>query len=116
MTRNKRILTMLKEIIQKDFGRKIWQIEYLLQYIMENPESINNLSKGADRVTCEKFVIDSGSVDKNISRLIPYIDIEKLSEITGRNTDYIDIETLTPAKLIDIMVMYLKEEEYSITS
>lgn len=113
MTRNERILNLLKGIMPKEFGRKIWQLEYLLQYIMANPESINNLSKGAYQATGDKYSIGSGSVDKNISRLIPYIDAERLADITGRE---IDIETLTPAKLVDIMIMYLKEEEYTVSS
>ena len=46
MTRNERIINLLKEIMLKDFSRKIWQMEYLLQYAMANPESLDNLHKG----------------------------------------------------------------------
>lgn len=113
MTRNERIINLLKEIMLKDFSRKIWQMEYLLQYAMAHPECLNNLHNGVYHAVGKKYGIDPGSVDKNISRLIPYIDGIKLSEITGRE---VDMETLTPAKLIDILVIYLKEEEYKITN
>ena len=92
----------------KDLGRKIWQMKYLLQYAMGNPESMDNLHNGIYYAVGKKYGIDFGSVDKSINRLIPYIDDKKLSEITSRD---IWIETLTSEKLIDILIMYLKEEK-----
>ena len=107
---NYKILKLMNEIMPEDISCGYWQLEYLLSFVMANPESINNLTKNVYPYIAEKFNCKPWCIEKNISRLIPLIDTNKLSHITGIQTE---AETLTNSKLIRIMVMYLKLSAYS---
>lgn len=100
-----KIWELMNQIMPKDICRGYWQLEYLLKFIMDNPENINNLTKNVYPYVAKEFYCNPWCIEKNISRLIPLIDIEKLSKITGTN---IDVESLTISKLIRIIVVYLK--------
>ena len=76
---------------------------------MAHPESVSNLTKNVYPHVAEEFGCHPWCIEKNISRLIPQIDIEKLAKITGMD---IDVESLTTTKLIRIFVMYLKLNTY----
>ena len=104
-----KILELMNKIMPEDITCVYWQLEYLLQFILDNPESVNNLKRNVYPYVAEKFNCKHWCIEKNISRLIPLIDTEKLSEITGV---YVDIETLTTTKLIRIMLIYLKLNTY----
>ena len=109
MNTDLKILELMNKIMREDISCGYWQLEYLLQFILDNPESVNNLKRNVYPYVAEKFNCKHWCIEKNISRLIPLIDTEKLSEITGV---YVDIETLTTTKLIRIMLIYLKLNAY----
>ena len=75
------ILELLNEIIPDDVCIGFWQLECLLQYIMANPESINNLKKDVYPHIANLFKCKPGSIEKNISRLIPLIDSTSLPTV-----------------------------------
>ena len=104
------ILELLNEIIPDDVCIGFWQLECLLQYIMANPESINNLKKDVYPHIANLFKCKPGSIEKNISRLIPLIDSTKLSEIIDKD---IDISSLTVGKLVNYIIIYLKLKIYT---
>ena len=109
MNINLKILELMNTIMPQDISCGYWQLEFLLEFIMENPESINNLNRNVYPYVAEKFNCKPWCIEKNISRLIPLIDLEKLSEITGID---IKIETLTVSRLIRIMIIYLRLSIY----
>jgi len=109
MNTDLKILELMNAIMPDDISSGYWQLGFLLQFIMDNPESVNNLNRNVYPYVAEKFGCKPWCIEKNISRLIPLIDIEKLSSITGVN---IDIESLTTTKLIRIMLMHLKLNTY----
>lgn len=104
-----KILKLMHEIIPEDINRGFWQLEFLLRFIMDNPESINNLQRNVYPYVAEEFNCNIWCIEKNISRLIPLIDTKKLSALTGIR---INVEMLTTAKLIKILVVYLKLNSY----
>lgn len=104
------ILELLNEITPDDVSIGFWQLECMLQYIMENPESINNLKKDVYPHIASIFKCKPNSIEKNISRLIPLINVTKLSEIIDKD---IDIESLTVGKLVNYIVIYLKLKIYA---
>ena len=106
---NQMILELLNEIITDDVGVGFWQLEYILQLIMENPESINNFKRDIYPYAAEKFKSKPKNIEKNISRLIPLINTTKLSEIIGKK---ITVETLTVGKLVKYIIIYLKLSVY----
>lgn len=106
---NLNILELIHEIIPEDVPLGFWQLEFLLRFIMDNPKSINNLQRNAYPYVAEEFNCNIWCIEKNISRLIPLIDTKKLSALTGFK---INVETLTTARLIKILVVYLKLNRY----
>ena len=109
MNTNLKILELMNDIMPEDIWCGYWQLEFLLQFILDNPESVNNLNRNVYPYVAEHFNCKPWCIEKNISRLIPLIDAAKLSDITGVN---IDVEILTTAKLIRIMLIYLKLRTY----
>ncbi|MBR2028863.1 MAG: hypothetical protein IKA10_07770 [Oscillospiraceae bacterium] len=109
MNTNLKILELLNEIITDDIHQGYWQLEFLLNFIMNNPESINNLTTKVYPFVAQEFNCNPWCIEKNISRLIPLIDTKKLSQITGTN---INVEALTTARLIKILIIYLKLNNY----
>ena len=109
MPTNLKILKLMREIMPEDISCGYWQLEYLLKFIMANPESINNLTKNVYPYVAEKFNCKPWCIEKNISRLIPLIDTKKLSNITGVNAT---AEKLTTSRLIRILIVYIKLSSY----
>ena len=107
---NQMILELLSEIMTEDMGIGFWQLEYLLQHIMDNPESINNFKKDVYPFVANRFNCKPTSIEKNISRLIPLINIKKLSEIVDKD---IAIESLTVSKLVRYIIIYLRLKTYT---
>ena len=110
MSINFKILELMNEIMPEDLSYGYWQLEYLLKYIMDHPESVNNLTRNVYPYVAKEFNCKPWCIEKNISRLIPLIDVEKLSAITGID---INIETLTTTKLIRILLVHLKLSSYN---
>lgn len=104
------ILELLNEIMTEDVGVGFWQLESLLQHVMEHPESINNFKRDVYPYIAEKFNSKPKNIEKNISRLIPLINITKLSEIIDKD---IAIESLTAGKLVNYIVIYLRLKNYT---
>lgn len=107
---NQMILELLNEIMTEDVGIGFWQLECMLQYIMENPESINNLKRDVYPYVADKFKSKPRNVEKNISRLIPLINITKLSAIIDKD---ITVESMTAGKLVKYIVIYLRLKTYT---
>lgn len=110
MSTNLKILELMNKIMPEDISSGYGQLGFLLQFILDNPESVNNLKRNVYPYVAEKFGCKPWCIEKNISRLIPLIDTEKLSEITGLN---VDVQTLTTTKLIRIMLIHLKMNTYN---
>ena len=105
-----KIQELMNEIMPEDISCGYWQLGFLLQFILDNPESVNNLKRNVYPYVAEKFHCKPWCIEKNISRFIPLIDVEKLSAITGID---INIETLTTTKLIRILLVHLKLSSYN---
>ena len=109
MNINIKILELLNEIITDDINHGYWQLELVLKYIMDNPESINNLNSKVYPFVAQEFNCKPWCIEKNISRLMPLVDTKRLAEITDTN---INVETLTTARLIKILIIHLKLNTY----
>lgn len=109
MNMEMKIVELMSAIMPKDISSGYWQMESLLKFVMAHPESVSNLTKNVYPHVAEEFGCNPWCIEKNISRLIPLIDTEKLSKVTGMD---IDVESLTTTKLIRIFVMYLKLNTY----
>ena len=105
MTTNKATLILLKAILSENVGCGFWQFAVLIDYIMDNPDSFNSFRGKVYPFVAQQFDCKPRSVEKNISRLIPFVNCSRLSELTGEN---IDIETLTVKKLVKYILLYLK--------
>ena len=105
MKTNQKIMALLNAVISVEAGYGYWQLAYLLRFVIDNPENINNLSRKVYPFVAERFGCSVCCIEKNINRLIPFVDTNKLSEILRIN---IGVESLTTGKLIKLLLICLK--------